>query len=650
MTRVATKIWMILIAILPTLAAVAQSQTCPVNINFSAGNLVHWEAYTGNNKEGNGPDAIKIVYDSTQASPYGTNGATGLPEYDLPGINGIRVITTQGADGFGNFPMIPTIKGYTYPYSILLGSTAVAQRQRSDPTDPGNVQPSTPGMGPQGGYIRGVRYQINVPSGPPTVPYTMTYAYAMVLENGTHASLDQPMARAIVSTPAGIIDCASPEYYLPTNGGLDSVSARENGFTPSDVPTPNASPVQQQSPGDPPVHLRDVWTKGWTEVTFDLTAYRGQQVTLTFEADNCVPGGHFAYAYFAVKNDCAGLQIYGDTIACTNSVEHYTMPFVANANYNWTVPDGWTIDPPANSNEVTVTIGAQSGYLQAHVTNSCTDLNASLFVHLYKGALPQSTMHPRDTTICKGQAAPLDALVTTGTQYNWISRGFFAGTRQGAIPSVPFNTHILAAPVETTDYLLDLTNDGCPITVHDTFTVNIVLPIHVFAGNDTIVVVDEPLQFNATSTDPYKDNYQWFPPINLSNPDIPNPIGIYSAEMSSVTYQVTATDTFGCSGSGSVKVTIARSGPDIFVPNAFTPGTTHNALFRPVCYGISNLEYFRVFNRWGQLVFSTSQIGQGWDGRIHGQLQEPGSYLWIAKGTDYTGKPIAKKGPMMLIR
>jgi len=66
--------------------------------------------------------------------------------------------------------------------------------------------------------------------------------------------------------------------------------------------------------------------------------------------------------------------------------------------------------------------------------------------------------------------------------------------------------------------------------------------------------------------------------------------------------------------------------------------------------GISSLEYFRVYNRWGQLLFSTSQMGQGWDGRIQGQLQESNAYLWMLRGTDYTGKVIAKKGTVVLIR
>jgi gliding motility-associated-like protein len=66
--------------------------------------------------------------------------------------------------------------------------------------------------------------------------------------------------------------------------------------------------------------------------------------------------------------------------------------------------------------------------------------------------------------------------------------------------------------------------------------------------------------------------------------------------------------------------------------------------------GISSLEYFRVYNRWGQLLYSTSKMGQGWDGMIREKPQEPNAYLWVLKGKDYTGRVILKKGTVMLIR
>ena len=649
MTWPGMNLWLVVLATVSALSSAEQTQSCPDNINFFSGTLMHWEAYTGNNKEGNGPDAIKIMYHSYQSAPNGTIGATTLPEYNLPAVSGISVISSPGIDPFGGFQTIPTINGYAYHSSVLLGSTSVAQRQGGDPSQPGNPtngQPGNPANSPQGGYVRGVSYLINVPPGPATLPYTITYAYAMVLENGTHASSDQPMARAIVSTPGGVIDCASPAYFLPTNGGLDSATARANGFTPSPVPSPNES-HNQQNPGQ---HLQDVWTKGWTEVTFDLSPYRGQQVTLTFEADNCIPGGHFAYAYFAIRNICEGLRISGDTLGCSNNILTYSIPSLDDASYDWSVPPGWISDQGSNGNTISIKIGSQPGWIVVRETNSCTILTDSLFVHLYAGALPEAVINPRDTTICYGEHAPLHAFVTTGTDYTWVSQGAFTGKIKGSISSAPFATNIVAAPEQTTDYILNIRNDGCPTSISDTFTVAVVPPIRVNAGNDTLVVVDQPLHFQATSSDVYKNEYQWSPSTDLSNPDIADPIGLYGPGINSITYQVMATDTFGCSGTASVSVTIAHTLPDIFVPNAFTPGTNNNSLFRPICIGISSLEYFGVYNRLGQLLYRTSQIGQGWDGRIHGTLQESNTFTWIVKGTDYTGRVISKKGTMVLIR
>jgi hypothetical protein len=66
-------------------------------------------------------------------------------------------------------------------------------------------------------------------------------------------------------------------------------------------------------------------------------------VSLIFEADNCMPGGHFAYGYIAIRNNCAGLEISGDSLVCNNSVITYSVPSLDNATYNWSVPPTWTI-------------------------------------------------------------------------------------------------------------------------------------------------------------------------------------------------------------------------------------------------------------------------------------------------------------------
>jgi hypothetical protein len=105
-------------------------------------------------------------------------------------------------------------------------------------------------------------------------------------------------------------------------------------------------------------------------------------------------------------------------------------------------------------------------------------------------------------------------------------------------------------------------------------------------------------------------------------------------------------------------VTIFKTNPQIFVPTAFTPnGDGVNDLFRPVGVGIKSIEYFRVYNRWGELVFSTTVNGrgwdgkiQGWDGKISGTPQATNTFVWIVKGTDYLNKPFLKKGAVTLIR
>jgi hypothetical protein len=137
-------------------------QTCPANINFSQNNLTHWFAYTGNNRAGNGPTAIMRTYDSLNLAPNGTLGARTIYEYNLyPQVAGIQVITNNGKDLYGGFPTIPTINGYQYNYAILLGSTSVTRSGSS---------------GAQGGYIRGIKYKINVTSSARSQHYTMTYA------------------------------------------------------------------------------------------------------------------------------------------------------------------------------------------------------------------------------------------------------------------------------------------------------------------------------------------------------------------------------------------------------------------------------------------------------------------------------------------
>ena len=199
------------------------------------------------------------------------------------------------------------------------------------------------------------------------------------------------------------------------------------------------------------------------------------------------------------------------------------------------------------------------------------------------------------------------------------------------------------------DLLYTYTNvNGCTDSAFQKVTV--IAPPVVNAGNDTSVVVSQPLQLQAVSNPNDEISFLWSPSLGISDPGIANPIAIYSDGISIVKYTVRATDTAGCFGLATVQVKIFKTEPSIFVPNAFTPGGASNNIFRPIPVGISSLSYFRVYDRWGRLMYSTSRLGDGWDGNAGGRPQDSGGYVWMVRGTTYTGDLITKQGTMVLLR
>jgi len=90
---------------------------------------------------------------------------------------------------------------------------------------------------------------------------------------------------------------------------------------------------------------------------------------------------------------------------------------------------------------------------------------------------------------------------------------------------------------------------------------------------------------------------------------------------------------------------------NIYVPRVFTPnGDGTNDILKPILVGIANFHYFNIYNRWGNLIFTTEDANQGWDGRFKGVPQPVETYLWIAEGIDINGNKIVQKGMVSLVR
>ena len=89
----------------------------------------------------------------------------------------------------------------------------------------------------------------------------------------------------------------------------------------------------------------------------------------------------------------------------------------------------------------------------------------------------------------------------------------------------------------------------------------------------------------------------------------------------------------------------------MYVPTAFTPnGDGLNDIIKPLLLGMRGLNYFRVFNRFGELVYETAEREKGWDGVYKGKPQDHGTFVWMAQGVTYKGQTITKKGFVVLIR
>ncbi len=244
----------------------------------------------------------------------------------------------------------------------------------------------------------------------------------------------------------------------------------------------------------------------------------------------------------------------------------------------------------------------------------------------------------QDAVICYGDRVQLIGSIT-GSSFVW--------TPTNSLLNAKTLTPI-AGPTDTTRYVLTAYDTlGCPKPMRDTVVVSVIPKVKAFAGNDTNIVVNQPLQLQATGG----VVYAWSPANGLSNVNIANPIATFDASIDSIIYKVRVSTAEGCFADDDIKVKIFKTGPEIFVPSGFTPnGDGRNDVLRPVVAGMKSIGYFKVYNRWGQMLFATRDAGKGWDGKFGGVDQPTGTYVFSVEATDYLDKKLVKKGTVVLIR
>jgi gliding motility-associated-like protein len=141
--------------------------------------------------------------------------------------------------------------------------------------------------------------------------------------------------------------------------------------------------------------------------------------------------------------------------------------------------------------------------------------------------------------------------------------------------------------------------------------------------------------------------YEWTPATSLNNALRRDPVFNGTAGQ---TYLIRITTPAGCEVVDTQQVRVFTE-KNIYLPDVFSPnGDGKNDRLTPILVGVSQIRFFRVYDRWGQIVFQTSRFGEGWDGWFRGVKQPMETYTWVVEGIDIDGVTIRKTGSSILIR
>ena len=197
---------------------------------------------------------------------------------------------------------------------------------------------------------------------------------------------------------------------------------------------------------------------------------------------------------------------------------------------------------------------------------------------------------------------------------------------------------------------LAITNDYCP--KYEQFlkgdSVKVVLPISpsiftlfVLADIDTVL---SPLR-----KDPGYTQFAWNPSTYLNNPLIERPL---FKSNKSINYTLTRTEVLtACKVEDTYKMDVANLVVVSF-PRAFTPNNDNLNDILKIEYGagLKVFNFLKIFNRWGNIVFQTTNLNQGWDGNVNGNPQEMDAYTYFISYITYKDEAVSKTGSFILLR
>ena len=254
--------------------------------------------------------------------------------------------------------------------------------------------------------------------------------------------------------------------------------------------------------------------------------------------------------------------------------------------------------------------------------------------------LPLPVITAVGDSICpnKNQDAQLAVVPNTlGYTYSWIP--------VTGLSSATVNNPVVIKPTTNITYTVLVTDQNSCTSV-DSAKVYVVPPVVSISFDTTIVVGDVvhlPIDNKGGTI-----NFTWTPATGLSCLKCSYPV---VQPLKDITYNVFMQDVFGCSdGTGVFKIRIK---PETFikVPTTFTPnGDGTNDIIYVKGWGIKDLISFQIYNRWGEMVFSSSELNEGWNGFYKDVLQNNDIYTYKVTAVDFFDEPMEATGHINLMR
>lgn len=467
------------------------------------------------------------------------------------------------------------------------------------------------------GKMQRVSYTFTVPSN--ITSYSIIFNYAVVIEDPNHGVDQQPIFSAKVYNVSDNSYVTCPSLDFSPQSGIP-------GFDKSDITRPPGMDGR----------VAPVYYKDWSTAMIDLTNYAGKTIRLEFTAEDCKPSGHFGYAYLDI-DEVLSLKPINGNVFCSNQTETTLIGPSGFAEYMW-YKNNDTTKPGIPGQYITVPAVDGDKYMLHIIPYLGLGCEDDLYITLQQLGETFSLVVAPKVYGCLDVGFDLTAAnITAGSSTMKFS---YYKKEKGGFEYLPNPDKVSASGT----YWIRGTNDGGCTDI---------LPIEVILTTPEINV-----------TQPLPVRYPTKVDLSLTFTPLPGySYGYFADEAGTTpidrmadvtgTYYIKTTSGLGCSIVSSIKVVVNPPLPyTIEAPNTFTPnGDGVNDSFYIKTTGYVSMTLLRIFNRYGQVVFTTRSINDYWTGTSGSGALPNGTYYWIFEGTDdYFHTPVKQASSITIVR